>query len=148
MDVREGREGLCVGEPSPIRGRVMASHDPAPYGARLATTSNREVNMTTNRRAQIEAMLADDPNDPELRYMLAMEHISAGEDAGAVACFEELIRRTPDYAPAYHMGARTLERLNRVVDAKDLLRRGIPAALAKGDQHAAGEMQQLLDLLD
>ena len=104
--------------------------------------------MSTNRRAQIEAMLAAEPSEPELRYMLAMEHVSAGDDAGAVGCFEELIRRSPDYAPAYHMAARTLERLNRTADARDLLRRGIPAALAKGDQHAAGEMQQLLELLE
>ena len=104
--------------------------------------------MSANRRAQIEAMLTEEPNDPELRYMLAMEYANAGDDAGAVGCFEELIRRAPDYAPAYHMAARTLERLNRLTEAKDLLRRGIPLALSQGNQHAAGEMQQLLEMLE
>jgi Tfp pilus assembly protein PilF len=77
-----------------------------------------------------------------------MEYASAGDDAGAVACFEELIRRAPDYPPAYHMGARALQRLDRIADARALLRRGIPVALARGNQHAAGEMQELLSFLE
>ena len=39
--------------------------------------------MTANRRQeQIEAMLAEEPNDPELHYMLAMEHASARRRCG------------------------------------------------------------------
>ncbi len=53
----------------------------------------------TSRREQLEAMLKDEPNDPELRYMVAMEHASAGDDAGAVLCFQELTNLCPDYAP-------------------------------------------------
>jgi Flp pilus assembly protein TadD len=100
------------------------------------------------RRQQIEEMLVDHPNDTELRYMLAMEHVSAGDDMGAVRCFRELLGAAPDYAPAYHQGGRALQRLNRVDEARDLLKQGIPIALKKGDQHAAGEMQELLDYLE
>src|SRR3954447_25072887 len=95
-----------------------------------------------NRRERLEAMLADEPNDPELRYMLAMEYVMAEDDAGAVGVFEELLRRQPNYAPAYHQGARALQRLDRVADACALLERGIPVASALGDAHTAGEMQQ------
>jgi cytochrome c-type biogenesis protein CcmH/NrfG len=102
---------------------------------------------TSDRRERIEAMLAEEPNDPELRYMLAMEHASANEDVAAIACFEELLRRTPNYVPAYHQAARTLQRLDRVADARAMLEKGIPMAMSVGDTHAAGEMQQLLDLL-
>lgn len=101
-----------------------------------------------SRLAQIEAMLADDPNDPELRYMLAMEHASLGDDARALAAFEDLIARAPDYPPAYHMAGRTLQRMNRIRDARDVLSRGIPIALKAGNTHAAGEMQGLLESLD
>ncbi len=100
------------------------------------------------RQQQIEAMLADEPNDPELRYMLAMEHASQGDDAGAVRCFQDLIALTADYPPAYHQAGRALQRLNRLDEARALLQQGIPAALKKGDQHAAGEMQELLENLD
>ena len=40
--------------------------------------------MSNSRRQKIEEMLAAEPNDPELHYMLAMEHASAGDDEGAV----------------------------------------------------------------
>jgi predicted Zn-dependent protease len=100
------------------------------------------------RRARIEAMLAEEPDDPELRYMLAMEYVSAGDDGAAARCFEELMRRCPDYPPGYHQGARALQRLDRIAEAQDVLRRGIPVALARRDTHTAGEMQQLLELLE
>ena len=100
------------------------------------------------RREQIEAMLADDPNDPELRYMLAMEHASAGDDAGAVRVFQELIAVAPSFPPGYHMLGRTLQRLNRTAEARAVLTQGIPIAQKQGDLHAAGEMTELLESLD
>jgi hypothetical protein len=101
-----------------------------------------------SRKEQIEAMLADDPNDPELRYMLAMEHVSAGDDSAAVVCFRDLIAQTATYFPAYHMGGRALQRLGKISEARSLLQEGIPLAMRQGNTHAAGEMQELLDNLD
>lgn len=99
------------------------------------------------RKQQIEAMLADDPNDPELRYMLAMEHVSEENDEGAVSCFAEIIKRKPDYAPAYHQGGRALVRLGKINEARAMLQRGIPIARQQGNDHAAGEMTELLESL-
>jgi Flp pilus assembly protein TadD len=104
--------------------------------------------MSMTRKQQLETMLADEPNDPELRYMLAMEHVSEGDDEGALRRFRELFKLAPDYTPAYHMAGRTLERLGRVEEAREVLRRGIPVAEKRRDAHAAGEMQELLDSLD
>jgi Flp pilus assembly protein TadD len=101
-----------------------------------------------SRMQQILDMLADEPDDPELRYMLAMEHVSVGDDESAVRCFHELLSVTPDFPPAYHQGARALQRLGRTGEAHDLLERGIPMALKKGDAHAAGEMQELMENLE
>ena len=39
----------------------------------------------TPRMEQIEALLADDPTDAFLRYGLALEHASAGDDAGGAS---------------------------------------------------------------
>jgi Flp pilus assembly protein TadD len=100
------------------------------------------------RRAQLEAMLADEPNDPELRYMLGMEHASSGDDEGAVRCFEELLKLDPGYPPAYHQAGRALVRLGKIEGAREMLRRGVAAAEAKGDLHAAGEMQELMESLE
>jgi hypothetical protein len=97
-----------------------------------------------SRIARIEAMLHETPDDAELLYSLAMEHTSQGNDTEAVRCFDNLMTRCPQYAPGYHQAARALVRLNRIAEARTVLQRGIPAALAKNDQHAAGEMQELL----
>jgi cytochrome c-type biogenesis protein CcmH/NrfG len=103
---------------------------------------------TKSRKDQIEEMLKDEPNDPELRYMLAMEHASTGHDAEAVRCFEDLIVRCPHYAPGFHQGGRTLARVGRIDEARAVLRKGIPVALEQGNEHAAGEMQELLASLE
>jgi Flp pilus assembly protein TadD len=99
------------------------------------------------RMQRIEAMLAEAPTDPELHYMLAMEHISQEDDAGAVRCFEKLFAVAPNYPPAYHMAGRTLQRLGRVDEARAILQKGIPIALSRNETHAAGEMQELMEQL-
>jgi Tfp pilus assembly protein PilF len=100
------------------------------------------------RRQQLEEMLVEEPNDTELRYMLGMEHASAGDEEAAVRCFAELLQHDPAYAPAYHQAGRALVRLGRLAPAQEMLRRGVAAAQQKGDLHAAGEMQGLLESLD
>src|SRR5579862_4083240 len=99
------------------------------------------------RMQRIEAMLAEAPADPELHYMLAMEHISQEDDAGAVRCFEKLFAVAPNYPPAYHMAGRTLQRLGHVDEARAILQKGIPIALSSKDTHAAGEMEELMESL-
>ena len=100
------------------------------------------------RKQKLEEMLALDPGDPELHYMLAMEHVSEGDDAGAVLRFEKLIDVAPNYPPAYHQAGRSLHRLGRIGEARSILERGIPIALNQGNEHAAGEMQELLANLE
>ncbi|MGH7170062.1 MAG: hypothetical protein ACRELF_05230 [Gemmataceae bacterium] len=101
-----------------------------------------------SRKQQIEEMLAEEPNDPFLRYGLAMEYVSAGQDEEAVRCFEELLKTTPDYVPGYMQAGRTLARLDRVAEARAIFQAGIAAARQKGDLHAAEEMAGFLDGLN
>ncbi len=102
------------------------------------------------RKQRIEAMLADDPNDAELHYMLAMEFVSAGDDAGAVAVFRELIDRHGEkpYIPAFLMAGQALIRLGKDIEAAVMLRSGIDAARNAGDGHALGEMEGFLATIE
>jgi hypothetical protein len=98
---------------------------------------------------QIEALLAEDPDDAFLRYGLAMEHASAGDDAGCVAVLRDLIARTAagPYIPAYLQAGQALVRLDRISEACAVLRDGIAAAGKVGTSdalHAQSEMQGLL----
>jgi Tetratricopeptide repeat len=104
----------------------------------------------TPRMAQIEAMLAEDPDDAFLRYGLALEHASAGDDATCVEVLSDLIARTAakPYIPAFLMAGQSLVRLDRIPEACAMLRQGIGAAGRAGDTHAQGEMQGLLDSIE
>jgi predicted Zn-dependent protease len=106
----------------------------------------------SKRMEQILAMLAEEPNDPFLRYGLAMEHSSLGDDAAAVTVLRELIALDPatPYIPAYLMCAQALVRLEREDEATVVLQEGIAAASRAGTPeaaHAQGEMQGLLATL-
>jgi thioredoxin-like negative regulator of GroEL len=97
---------------------------------------------------QIEAMLAEDPDDAFLRYGLAMEHASSGDDAACVEVLRDLIARTAataPYVPAYLQAGQALVRLDRITEACDVLRQGVDVARRVGDSHAQGEMQGLLE---
>ena len=100
----------------------------------------------TPRMGQIEAMLAADPDDHELRYFLAMEHAGAGDDAACVAVLREVIARSAEkpYIPAFLQAGQALVRLDQIDEACAVLRQGIDAAARAGDAHAQGEMQGLL----
>ncbi len=105
------------------------------------------------RMERIEAMLADDPEDAFLRYGLALEHASAGDDAGCVAVLRDLITRTAGnpYIPAYLQAGQALVRLDQIVEACAVLQDGITAAGHVGTSealHARGEMQGLLASLE
>jgi hypothetical protein len=100
--------------------------------------------------AQIEALLASDPDDPFLHYGLAMEHASAGDDAACVTVLNDLIERTTaePYIPAFLQCGQALARLDRNEEACKVLRSGIAAAGKAGETHAMGEMQGLLASLE
>jgi Flp pilus assembly protein TadD len=123
---------------------------PSPDGQRRTTPDPEEIAIMSGktRREQIEEMLRDDPNDPFLRYGLAMEHVSAGDDEGAVRCFRELVAVAPTYVAAYLQAGQALTRLNRTQEAADTYRQGMLVARQQNDQHAVGEMEGLLNMLD
>ena len=104
--------------------------------------------MSKSRREQLQALLVDEPNDGELRYFLAMEHVSEGNSEEAVSCFRELFAVAPTYVPAYLQAGQALVRLNRPAEAVEVLRRGIAVARQQGNQHAQGEMEGLLASLE
>jgi hypothetical protein len=97
-----------------------------------------------SRREKIEAMLADDPGDTFLRYSLAMELDKEGDHDASLTRFAELTRDEPPYVPAFFMAGQQLVRLQRIDEARGVLRDGITAARVQGDLHAAGEMTEFL----
>ena len=97
-----------------------------------------------SRKQRIEEMLASEPDNAEMRYLLAMECVTEGDDETALGHFEEVIRLDPAYPHSYHQAGRALARLGRIAQARELLQKGIPVAQQAGNLHAAGEMTEFL----
>ncbi len=97
-----------------------------------------------SRREKIEAMLADEPDDTFLRYSLAMELDKEGEHDRSLEELDRLTKDTPPCVPAFFMSGQQLARLDRVNEARSILRDGIEEARQQNDTHAAGEMSEFL----
>lgn len=93
----------------------------------------------------LSEILAQDGGNAFARYGLAMELAASGNREAALAEFDTLLRRHPDYTAGYFMAAQTLVKAGREAEAAARLREGIACALRVGDAHAEGEMQALLD---
>jgi Flp pilus assembly protein TadD len=98
-----------------------------------------------NRKQQLEEMLAEDPKDPFLRYGLAMEYVREGNDEEAVRRFLEMATVTPEYVPMYLQAGQALARLGRLEQAREMYRNGIAMARQQREDHAAEEMQGLME---
>ena len=99
------------------------------------------------RLEQLVELLNAEPDDAFLRYAVAMEYQKARRHDQAIAEFEELSRRNPGYVAGYFMWGRTLEQKGDVAAARTIYKRGIDAARKAGDNHAAMEITEALEML-
>ena len=97
-----------------------------------------------SRREKIEAMLKLEPQDQFLRYGLACEYDSEERFEEGLKLFQGLMADRPPHVASFLRGAQLLVKLDRIADARAVLRTGIEAARQQGEAHAAGEMGELL----
>jgi Tfp pilus assembly protein PilF len=100
-----------------------------------------------DRIAALKELLAENPTNAFARYGLAMEYSKAGDVAGALAEYNTILQSNPDYVPAYQMAGQTLMSAGRNSEARKMLEDGIAMARRSGNQHAASEMQGMLDVM-
>lgn len=101
----------------------------------------------SSRRAQLEAMLKENPGDVFLEYGLAVEYLNAGDLDDGLARLKQIIERSPDYCAAYFRAGQALAGEQRWDEARAQFERGIAAAERVGDSHAAAEMREALSEL-
>jgi tetratricopeptide (TPR) repeat protein len=100
------------------------------------------------RLKQLEELLRSEPNDPFLRYGVAMEHKKAGRLDEALHWFARTLEADATYCYAWYQQGQVLAARGDLEAARDVYERGIAAARKCNDQHAAGEMQAALDALE
>ena len=104
--------------------------------------------QTTERMEKLRAMLEKDAGDPFLLFAMGMEHKKLGQTAEAVEWFRKTLAKDPGYSVAYHQAALAYEDAGELEQAKQLYREGIAVARRKGDDHAAGEMETALSMIE
>ncbi len=97
-------------------------------------------------RKRLEASLAEDPADAFLRYGLALRCLQEGDVDEGRFRLEALIADDPEnQIAAYQQLGQSYMEADSPVEARAWFTHGIAKARAKGDGHAAAEMQGFLE---
>ena len=103
----------------------------------------------SERRLKLEASLREDPSDTFLRYGLALQCLREGAvEEGRERLLSLITDHPQDQVAAHQQLGQSYAETEEVDAAAAILRTGITLAHAQGDDHAAAEMEQLLDSLD
>ena len=100
------------------------------------------------RLAFLEKVTAEGTEDPLAWYGLAMEYRKAERWDEALQTFTALRTRKPDYVAMYLMCGQMLSEASRKEEARQWLEAGLEQARAKGDSHAASEIEAAMSTLD
>jgi len=101
---------------------------------------------TTNKRLEmLEKLASTGKADSFGLYALAMEYRKAERTSDALATFETLRDRDPDYLAMYLMAGQLLTDEERLEDAREWLEAGMKIATKKGDGKARSELMAALD---
>jgi Flp pilus assembly protein TadD len=103
---------------------------------------------TSERLEKLQQMLAKEPNDTFLLYGIALEHKKLNDPAAALDFLDRVTRLDPGYCYAYHQKGLVHESQGDANAAKVAYREGIEAAIKKGDDHARGEIEAALSMID
>ena len=95
-------------------------------------------------RKRVEA----DPNDPRLRFGLALEYERLERWPQVVDELRAYLALADDQGNAWGRLGRALRELGREAEARDAYRRGVDAARAHGHPGMAAEFEESLDELE
>lgn len=96
--------------------------------------------MNPARIAQLEKFLMEDPNDPFIKYALALEHLESNKPK-STELFEDLLKNHPDYVGTYYHAAAHFASLHNRERAEAVYQRGIEVAGKQQNAHALRELQ-------
>ncbi|HSW45862.1 MAG TPA: tetratricopeptide repeat protein [Phycisphaerae bacterium] len=100
-----------------------------------------------SRLDKIQRMLQADPDDVFLNFSLAMEYVKDDRPQDALMQFERVTEVDAGHVSAYYQWANVLVGLKRNDKAREVLDRGIAAALAANDGHMVDKMTRMRALL-
>jgi Flp pilus assembly protein TadD len=103
--------------------------------------------VTSPRIDALLGMLERRPDDPRLRFGLAVEYLNAGDLALGVTELERYLATADDEGNAWGRLGAALADLDRTDEAREAYRTGIRQANAHGHPTLAEELEEALDAL-
>ncbi len=101
-----------------------------------------------SRIEALQKMLAADPNNSMVRYGLANEFWKTGEYGAVVEQMETYLRTADDQGAGYRMLGQAFQTLGQIAQAREAFLAGQRAAERHGHPTMAGEIGELIDMLD
>lgn len=101
--------------------------------------------MENPRIDALRKMVEKDPNDPRLRFGLALEYEKLGRWEQVAAELREYLALAQDQGNAWGRLGSALRQLGRDGEAREAYRRGIDAANRHGHPSMAAEFEEVLE---
>lgn len=102
--------------------------------------------MKKNKTDELLSFLKDEPEDPFVKYALALEYIKCGDFHEAFFYLNTLLEAQPGYLAAYYQLGKVLENLCRSDEAISTYTKGMEIALSQNKKHTYSELQQAYKL--
>lgn len=103
--------------------------------------------MDRSRIQNLLGFLQNQPNDPFIKYALAMEHLRVHETHEALSYLEDLLANHPNYLGTYYQLGKLYQVLNRHNDALKAFQEGMTIAKGQGDMHTLSELQAAYNVI-
>ena len=97
---------------------------------------------------QLKDFLKENPNDPFLRYAMALEHLKIQEDEKALDIFRNLLITNPMYVGTYYHIGKLQEKMELFDDALESYKKGMAVATKIKDRHSFNELQGAYNMLN
>ncbi len=104
--------------------------------------------MTSSRVDTLLKMLESRPDDPRLRFGLALEYLTAGRLQEGVKELRRYLDGTEDEGNAWGRLGAALQEMGRDEEAREAYRKGIEQARRHGHPTMAQEFEEILDAWD
>ena len=101
--------------------------------------------MNNPRIENLERMLEKHPDDPRLRFGLALEYEKAGRWEDVVEHLERYLQQTEDEGNAWGRLGEALRRLGRHDEARAAYRKGVEAATRHSHPTMAAAFEETLE---
>ena len=101
-----------------------------------------------SRIEKIIEMLSIGGKDSFLQHALALEYIKIGKDDEALAQFNDLLEREPDYVGSYYHKAKLLEKNGNIEQALVTYEKGMEVAKRLNDKHSYNELMMAKEELE